>query len=249
MNHASAPSPRLYQPSDRAATQPATLGQAPPWYSPQTWTSYPFRLGVFGVAVGVLYHFIAESVVAHGPSIGREGGPIENAQAIAAALAAGLFVVASIRTRIGVVGLATCAAVTAYAAGRESDALLESLLFDDAYKYLVGLPAVTMLGALAWRHRRTAWPETLTLLNHPAATLFILAGIYLAFVCQTLDRPLMWPQLTSASGENRVLIEETVELFAYLTMAFSASESIWFSQSTRTKAAATHESEARRQAA
>lgn len=233
MNHATAPSPRLYRPGDSAGSRSNGPLQDPAWHSPQVWTSYPFRLGFFGVTVGVLYHFVAEAVVSEGPSIGREGGPIENAQAIAAALAAAMFVIAAIRTRLGVVGLATCAAVTAYAAGRESDALFETLFFDDAYKYLVGLPAVVALAFVAWRHRFTAWRETLTLLNHPAATLFILAGIYLAFVCQTLDRPLMWPQLTSESGENRVLIEETVELFAYLTMAFSASESIWFAQSTR----------------
>ena len=92
---------------------------------------------------------------------------------------------------------------------------------------MVGLPGLAVLAAVAWAGRGAILRETLVLLNQPAATIFILAGIYLAFVCQSLDRPAMW---SATQPTTKIFIEETVELFAYMTFAFSASEAIWFAR-------------------
>lgn len=191
--------------------------------------AYPFRLCVFGVIVGIVYAVLHESQVAIGPSLGRENGPIEIAQVVFALIATLGFAVAAVRSRIGKTGLVVCGGMLAYAAARESDLWFETFLFEDAYKYVVGVPVILVVGGMLIFQRDRVVRETLHLLNQPAATLFIVAGIFLAFVCQTLDRPGMWP---SVDHQAKSMIEETVELFAYMLFAFSSSEAVWFANST-----------------
>lgn len=191
--------------------------------------AYPFRLAVFGVFVGVVYTLLHETQLAIGPEIGRENGPIEIAQVLLSLLATLGFSVAAARSRIGKAGLVACGGMLAYAAARESDVWFKTLLFEDAYKYVVGIPVLVFVAYVAYQQRDRIVEETLHLLNQPAGTIFILAGIFLAFVCQTLDRPGMWG---SADHTTKAMIEETVELFAYLVFAFSATEAVWFANST-----------------
>ena len=191
--------------------------------------AYPIRLAIFGIFVAITYTVVYDTHMAVGSSIGRENGPIEVAQVVFACLATLGFAVATARTRIGKAGLIVCGGMLAYAAARESDMLFEEMMFDDAYKYVVGVPVLLIIGAAAFVQRSKVVAETLHLLNQPAATIFILAGIFLAFVCQTLDRPAMWLE---SDHITKMMIEETVELFAYLMFTFSATEAIWFANST-----------------
>lgn len=190
-------------------------------------SSYGLRVGVYAVITCMVFEVVYVATQTYGAKVmGAENGPIEVAQVVLALIgAAGLFY-ASCCAKIGRAGLVMCGAVVAYAAARESDSIFEAYLFNDAYKWLVGLPMLILVAVVvaAERHRLVA--DVMWLMRHPAATLFGVAGIFLCFVCQILDRPDMWVAISDA-GEVEVikaLMEEYAELFAYLLLAFSGFE-------------------------
>ena len=168
----------------------------------------------------------------------RENGPIESAQAILALIGAlGLFYAAA-TAKVGQAALTVCGAAIAYAAARESDDLFESLLFDDAYKYLVGLPMFVLCVVVLVRKRDGIIRETLWVMQQPSATLFAIAGIYLCFVCQSYDRPGMWHAIADETqlAITKTMVEEYAELFAYLLIALCGFEANLFARQTRVEA-------------
>ena len=190
-------------------------------------SGYPWRVAGFSVATAAIYTGIAETV-RHAPiSAAAEGGTLENLQVASALTACVGFAVAARRTHFGRAALTVCAAALAYAAARELDTVFETYLFDDAYKYLVGLPAGVICVGVCWAARKDLVGETLAMLRHPAATLAAVSATYLLFVCQTFDRPLMWTAAGTQADVIKPVIEETAEVFAYLVIAYAALES-WF---------------------
>jgi hypothetical protein len=189
--------------------------------------SYPFRLGLYALATLVIFQAVFWAIKTYGgESLSIENGPIEMAQVFLALVAAtGLFY-AACHAVVGRAGLVVCGAIVTYAAARESDLLMETLLFDDAYKYLVGIPMLILCGWIVVKERQNLIGETMWLMRQPAATLFGIAGIYLCFVCQSFDRPDMWGAITNGAEveATKAMVEEYAELFAYLLLAFSGFE-------------------------
>ena len=194
---------------------------------------YPWRIGGIAVATAIIYGGVADVIARDPVAASIEGGPLENLQVVLALLAAMMFAVAAWRTRFGTAALTVCAAAMAYAAARESDALFETYLFDDAYKYLVGLPAAAAVALVAWRRRQTLVTETLAMCRHPAATSAAIAAVYLLFVCQTFDRPMVWDAAGESKAAIKPVVEETAEVFAYLVIAYSAVESMMMARQSR----------------
>jgi hypothetical protein len=115
-----------------------------------------------------------------------------------------------------------------YAAARESDSIFEAVFFDDAYKWLVGLPLFLVAVASLWIDRRRVVADAMWLVRQPAITLFAIGGIYLCTFCQILDRPDMWNSISS-TGEataTKAMVEEFAELFAYAILAFAGIEAL-----------------------
>ena len=124
--------------------------------------------------------------------------------------------------------LVATGAVTLYAAAHESDKWFESVFFEDAYKWLVGLPVAISVLIVAYRDRGTLIDETMRIAQKPAATLFAVGGIYVCFFCQMLDRPHFWTE-SGLSGNvvlQKSMVEESAELFAYMLIAFSGVEAM-----------------------
>ena len=190
--------------------------------------SYPFRFAVYAVITMVVFESTYAAIQAYGPQVmGAENGPIEVAQVMLAIVAAiGLFC-AACWSPFGRSCLVTCGAMTAYAAARESDLWFEMLLFDDAYKWLVGVPMAVLTLAVVTIDRRRLIGDTMSMMRHPAATMFGIAGLFLCLVCQVVDRPEMWTGIATDNSvaTTKALIEEFCELFAYLLIAFSGIES------------------------
>jgi hypothetical protein len=200
--------------------------------------SYAFRLCVYSVLTYVVFEAIYAGVQTHGAArMGAENGPIEMAQlGLAIIGAVGLFC-AAWWSPIGRAGLVMCGAVVTYAAARESDLLLETALFDDAYKWVVGLPMVILVVVVVIADRHRLVEGIMWLMHHPAATLFAVAGVFLCFVCQVLDRPDMWVGISNGheAETTKALIEEYTELFAYLLLACSGIEAAILAYSGRAK--------------
>lgn len=193
-----------------------------------TWLrSYPFRLGIYGVLTFALFQGVFVGVDQWGAAwMGSEDGPIELSQLALAVMASVLFFWAAYRSPTAKAALVVCGSVVGYAAARESDRWFEQWLFDDAYKWLVGLPLALLVAATIVRHRRTFLSETFRLSHHPSATVFMLAGIFLGGVCQPLDRPGIWSSVSDSKQlqTTKAMIEEYAELFAYLLFFISAAE-------------------------
>lgn len=202
--------------------------------------SYPARLCLYGVLTAILYQLIFLGVKDHGAALmGAENGPLELAQVAFALIAAiGLFYGAT-QIRVGRVGLIISGAAVTYAAARESDLLFEDLFFDDAYKYFVGLPMCLLVAGAIAVDRKRIRGDVFWLMKQPAATLFVVAGIFLCGVCQTLDRPDLWGNLRYSTDAvvTKAMIEEYAELFAYLLLAFSGIEAAILSRQVRRQVA------------
>lgn len=185
-----------------------------------------------GIAAGTFQSIYLAATQFGAASVGRENGPIEMSQvAFAACGAVGLFLAAR-NTMRGRAMILVCAAAVTYAMARECDLLFETLLFDDAYKYLVGLPMGLMVVSVLWRERWELVSDFLYMMRQPAATLFGVAGLHLCVACQMLDRPLLWSGLDGAVEveikATQAMIEESMELFAYMLIAFSGVEAYMF---------------------
>jgi hypothetical protein len=197
----------------------------PAWI--QLLTSYPARLAGYGLLTMVVFQFVFSLLQDRGCMwLAAENGPLELSQVGCLLIAVAGIAIALRWTPIGRTVLVATGAVALYAAARESDQWFESVFFDDAYKWLVGLPVAIVVIAVAYFDRGKIVNETLQIAQRPGATLFTIGGIYLCFFCQMLDRPLFWPvDVMDLEGISRkMLIEECSELFAYLLIAFSGFE-------------------------
>lgn len=211
----------------------------------QVVTSFPARMAVYGAIVFLVFQVVYLSLQRYDATwLFTENGPIELAQVAFLLLAAGTIAMAAYLTPIGRAALVAASAATFYAAARECDHWLESNLFDDAYKWIVGLPAAAVVLTVAYRERHRILVETLRIARYPGATLFTVAGIYLFFFCQMFDRPLFWNESGPGAGFAAVQeplptmdeliaryieiakVEESAELFAYLLVAFSGAEAV-----------------------
>ena len=220
---------------DPTANAPA-VGSAPnecPASESVTWiqlvTSYPARMAGYGLITMLAFQFVYASIQSHGVAwLAAENGPLELSQVALLLMASAGITVAACWMPVGRSGLLAAAAVTLYAAARESDDWIEAAFFDDAYKWLVGLPAAAAVGVVAYRERGKLIEETLRITQKPSVTLLIIGGIYLCFFCQMMDRPLFWSGsgLEGNLGFQKTTVEESAELFAYLLIAFSSVEAV-----------------------
>jgi hypothetical protein len=190
---------------------------------------YPGRLVAYGVMAFVLGQMLYAAVLDQGwEIIGQEDGLVERTQAALAMFGAVAFFVAAKKSSYGKAGLVLCGSLAGYAAARECDQWLEAHLFNDAYKYLIGLPLLAITFMVGWKHRRTALADSIPLARTPAITMFGIAGIYLCAVCQVFDRPEFWAGI--ADHENvlaiKTLVEEFAEIFGYLLIAFAGVEAV-----------------------
>lgn len=190
---------------------------------------YPGRLVAYGVMAFVLGQMLYAAVLDRGwEIIGQEDGLVERTQAALAMFGAVAFFVAAKKSTYGKAGLVLCGSLAGYAAGRECDHWLETHLFNDAYKYLIGLPLLTITLVAGWKYRRTAFVDSIPLARTPAITMFGVAGVYLCAVCQIFDRPDFWAAI--ADHENvlaiKMLVEEFAEVFGYLLIAFAGVEAV-----------------------
>lgn len=197
------------------------------------WT---WRLSLFGVGTFALYQLLYRLLQgAHGSSLNAENGPVEILQGSLAGAAAVVFFLAARRTECGRAAMTLCGCLVGYAAARESDAVMEYWLFDDAYKFLVGLPLAAVAVGIVYRQRNQFFGDALWMMKQPAAVLYIIAGVYLGGVCQLFDRPDLWTAITSPAevAAAKANVEELAELFAYLLFAFSAAETYILAHGTR----------------
>ena len=190
---------------------------------------YPGRLVAYGLVAFILGQMLYAAVLERGwEIIGQEDGPVERTQTALAMFAAVAFFVAAKKSTYGKAGLVLCGSLAGYAAGRECDQWLETHLFNDAYKYLIGLPLLAITLVVGWKHRRTALADSIPLARTPAITMFGVAGVYLCAVCQVFDRPDFWAAI--ADHENvfaiKTLVEEFAEIFGYLLIAFAGVEAV-----------------------
>lgn len=197
------------------------------------WT---WRLSLFSVGTFALYqwlYWLMQGV--RGAAVNAENGPVEILQGSLAAAAAIAFFLAARQTECGRAAMTFCGCVVGYAAARESDAAMEYWLFDDAYKYLVGLPLAVVAAVVIYRDRNRLLGEALWVMKQPAAVLYIIAGVYLAAICQLFDRPDLWGAIKSPAeaAAAKANVEELAELFAYLLFAFSAAETYLLARGTR----------------
>jgi len=191
--------------------------------------SFPARLGCYAVIAFGLVHALFLGLIAQGPEfIGSENGPVEMAQVYLALFTSACLFYAAYHCRRGRAGLIVCASMVAYAAARESDATFEALFFDDAYKYMVGVPMLIVAVTALAMDRRRVIKDAMWLVRQPAITLFAIGGIYLCTFCQILDRPDMWTSITSPDEANqtKAMVEEFAELFAYAILAFGGIEAL-----------------------
>jgi hypothetical protein len=192
-------------------------------------TSYPARLGLYGLIVMVAFQILYAFLQERGASwLAEENGPIELAQVACLLFAVAGLAIAARWTPIGRAALVGTAALLVYAAARESDDWIQAMFFEDAYRTLVGLPAAACALLVAYSERDKLLRETMLIAHKPGATLFAIGGIYLCVFCQMLDRPKFWEEsgLLGSDGYRKSMVEESAELFAYLLIAFSALEAM-----------------------
>lgn len=192
-------------------------------------TSYPVRLAVYGLITLLVFQGVFALLQVRGLAwLAAENGPLELAQVGLLLLAVAGTAVAIRWSPAGKAVMATTCAVTIYAAARESDQWFETVFFDDAYKWLVGLPVALLLAPAIWRERHQFVADALWIAQKPGATLFAAGGICLCCFCQILDRPLFWPSegIDGQLGLHKAMVEESAELFAYLLIAFSGLEAM-----------------------
>ena len=120
--------------------------------------------------------------------------------------------------------------------------IFESLMFDDAYKWVVGFPMAGLVMVAVIRDRDRLIGESIRWMSRPPATLFAIAGIYLCFVCQFFDRPEMWTSIRNPTdaAHTKAMVEEYAELFAYLLLAFSGIESAILTRQDRVAVVGKH---------
>lgn len=191
--------------------------------------SYPARLTFYGVVAFLVCQFVLGAIRAHGIGyVANENGPVEKAQVWLALFASGCLFFAAAQLRVGRTYMTICACMVGYAAARECDVWFETILFDDAYKYLAGIPLSLIALSALYRGRKQIFHETLVMARTPSITIFAFAGIYICSVCQLIDRPDLWAAVGTSDEAimTKAAVEEFSELFGYLLLAFSGVESV-----------------------
>jgi hypothetical protein len=195
---------------------------------------YLVRLVLFGIVSFATYVSIYLAAVQSSASaLSTENGPLELLQVGFVGSASLMLLIAAVRSESGRACLTVMGAMAGYATAREMDSVFESLLFDDAYKYLVGLPLLAVVSWTVWQDRSHLMSDWVSLAKQPVVTLFAIGGIYLFCVCQILDSTAFWaetpgiiPAPTSLTHPAKQMVEEFCEVFAYLLIGFSGVESI-----------------------
>lgn len=195
---------------------------------------YVARLFLFGIFAFTIFVSIFVAATNYSASaLSSENGPLELLQVGFVGSASLMLFVAALRSKSGRACLTLMGAMAGYAAAREMDSLFESLLFDDAYKYLVGLPMLAIVGWTAWKDRSHLLDDWVALSKQPVVTIYAIGGIYLFCVCQVLDSTAFWAEAPGvASSETfamhpaKQMVEEFCEVFAYLLIGFAGVESI-----------------------
>lgn len=197
--------------------------------------SYPMRLVCYGVVALLATQIVFETIRQYGIEwVAQENGPLEQAQVWLALFASGCLFYSALRMRSGRTVLIVCACLVGYAAARECDTWFETVFFDDAYKYLAGIPLLLIGIRALYLGRHHFIDEAINLARTPAITIFAIAGIYICSICQVLDRPDLWVAVgTGVDGLiTKSMVEEFSELFGYLMLAFSGIESVAMAQET-----------------
>ena len=190
---------------------------------------YPVRLLIYGVIAFLLCQFVFIGIEHHGVfAFVRENGPLEQTQAVLALLTCLCFFFAASRLGEGSTVLVLCGCLIGYAAARECDDLFESVFFDDAYKYLAGIPLLSIALVTWYRNRHGFLNQASRMLQSPALTMFVISGIYVCSICQAFDRPALWTELEwNLSTElTKATVEEFAESFGYVLLAFSGIETV-----------------------
>ena len=189
----------------------------------------PGRFVTYGIVTFGLGQALYKVLLSRGPeTLGQENGLVEQLQVGLAMSASIAFFFAAFKSTYGKAGLIFCGALAGYAAGRECDQWLENYLFNDAYKYLIGMPLLIFTLVATWIHRRTVLSDSVTLSRTPAITMFGIAGVYLCAVCQIFDRPDFWAGISDHPNAivTKMLVEEFSEVFGYLLIAFAGVEAV-----------------------
>jgi hypothetical protein len=191
--------------------------------------SYECRLCIYGVVTFAVFQLLYFGIQRQGAAVlGAEDGPIEAAQVALAIFGSLALFYAAFRSPVSRAGLVAAGALIAYAAARESDSWFERVFFDDAYRYLVGLPMLAVTAIAIFIDRKKLMRECLGSFQQPAGTLFVIGCIFLGAVCQPLDRPGLWVSISDGAEvmETKAMIEEYAELFAYMLIAMSGIEAV-----------------------
>ncbi|MCS7468771.1 hypothetical protein NZK35_19135 [Stieleria sp. ICT_E10.1] len=196
---------------------------------PRTTFDYPVRLVAYTLIAAAVCQLILLAVRGLGIEfVARENGPVELAQVGMALFASACLMIAAVQMPFGRTLLVVCGCLVGYAAARECDSWFESVFFDDAYKYLAGLPLLGVAMAALVRGRKRIVIESRVLLRTPSMTIFAIAGIYICTLCQAFDVPDLWTAggLSESPEMTKAAVEEFAELFGYLLLAFSGIESL-----------------------
>ncbi|TWU18501.1 hypothetical protein [Allorhodopirellula heiligendammensis] len=186
--------------------------------------------GLFAIVMGqiIVWNLNSLGVAA----LASENGVLEWVQVAFLAFASGLSACAFCTSRSGstIYGLIAC--VTAYATAKECDTFFEAALFDDAYKYVAGVPLALLAGFLLYRGRMRFVNEISECIGYRWFGIFVTAGILLASLCQLLDSAHFWETFEQSLTlqDAKRLVEETSELYAYYFMSVAAVESFFQSR-------------------
>lgn len=181
-------------------------------------------------------------VVSRGPldTLARESGLLEISQ-IAILLFAGILAGLSSKLSVNYRTAAfTLSGILLCAASREADDWFAILLFDDAYKWLVCLPVITIVGWRCWDRRDTIYKEFSDFLRTPFGSIFTFAILFVGLFCNLLDRSSFWPAVLAAPelANQKTVIEESAELFGYLIILIAINELLihaWLERVSQTR--------------
>lgn len=122
--------------------------------------------------------------------------------------------------------------------GRELDRYLEHVLFDGAHKFpMFGFLLVTSI--VAFQHRAVLRGELAALARRPAFAMFLFGGFVLIGYSQLFGEREIWKALSPQySSEAKRVVEEGLELLAYLWVLFGTCEETLMSRCKATPAPA-----------
>lgn len=188
---------------------------------------YPIRMLIYAAIAALTMHLTLQVVEKDSlEHLASENGPIEIAQFAILILAASIAAYASKISPHLSTAIFSLSAGLFCAASREADDWFASMVFDDAYKWLVCLPLIAVVSLKFWKSRETIYHQCNEILSKPYGTTLAFTILMIGTLCQTLDRSSFWPTISvdPIVGDQKSVIEETVELFGYLLILFSTME-------------------------